>query len=377
MPRGRSKSPQGRGKGRKAKNGGKGKLAGKLAKAGKRGSILAGLGIRKKKKKLSKKQRARARARRLRKKEAKLLAKSQEEQLRKAVAVGDRATCAHVLEAISEGTGVDKIRADLNCTDGHGLTPLLSACLRGYARITKRLLLMNAGPDTKADKNGSTALMWASERGHLDVVIQLRGTDALEAAKEREEAKKKENIRFAISAAKKVDKDAKKDEIDPHWTANVNRVNSFGWTALMYASLNGHRDVVQALLDEPNGAEIDTTHKSTGNTALLWAARNGHMQVVQLLLERGANVLATNKAGDMAQHLAARNGHSEATLVLEGFAQAEMDRKLAEEQNEAASAGVTPAGSRPQSRQGDGNAANLIAQDGISGEGEKLQSGAW
>ena len=50
MPRGRSKSPQGRGKGRKAKNGGKGKLAGKLAKAGKRGSILAGLGIRKKKK---------------------------------------------------------------------------------------------------------------------------------------------------------------------------------------------------------------------------------------------------------------------------------------------------------------------------------------
>ena len=134
---------------------------------------------------------------------------------------------------------------------------------------------------------------------------------------------------------------------------------------------------MQALLDEPNGAEIDTTHKSTGNTALLWAARNGHMQVVQLLLERGANVLATNKAGDMAQHLAARNGHSEATLVLEGFAQAEMDRKLAEEQNEAASAGVTPAGSRPQSRQGDGNAANLIAQNGISGEGQKLQTGAW
>ena len=50
---------------------------------------------------------------------------------------------------------------------------------------------MNAGPDTKADKNGSTALMWASERGHLDVVIQLRGTDALEAAKRGRKQKRR------------------------------------------------------------------------------------------------------------------------------------------------------------------------------------------
>ena len=55
----------------------------------------------------------------------------------------------------------------------------------------------------------------------------------------------------------------------------------------MFASQNGHENVVKLLLD--NGANIDTKDKS-GATPLWTAAQNEHDNIVKLLIDKGANV---------------------------------------------------------------------------------------
>ena len=68
---------------------------------------------------------------------------------------------------------------------------------------------------------------------------------------------------------------------------NVNQVDS-GWTALMYASRNGHLDTVKLLID--NGADVNILTHMPPKTALSMAAYNKHADVIKLLLKNGADI---------------------------------------------------------------------------------------
>ena len=70
-----------------------------------------------------------------------------------------------------------------------------------------------------------------------------------------------------------------------------------GDTALHWAALNGHKDVVELLL--ANKAELDAKNNS-GDTPLHWAAQEGHKDVAELLLANKAKVDANNNCGDTA-----------------------------------------------------------------------------
>lgn len=64
------------------------------------------------------------------------------------------------------------------------------------------------------------------------------------------------------------------------------RKTSDGWTAFIYASINGFLNTITYL-----STQRVNIHRSdrTGRTALHWAARFNNIQVVQLLLELNLN----------------------------------------------------------------------------------------
>ncbi|NMG02069.1 ankyrin repeat domain-containing protein [Azoarcus taiwanensis] len=84
---------------------------------------------------------------------------------------------------------------------------------------------------------------------------------------------------------------------------NVLHRNLAGDSALMLATLGGHRDVVDELLDA--GAELN----HDGWTPLIYAAFQGHLDLVEKFIERGADVHALAPNESNALMFAARNGH--------------------------------------------------------------------
>lgn len=88
--------------------------------------------------------------------------------------------------------------------------------------------------------------------------------------------------------------------------AYVNAKDGNGFTALMTASVNGHKEVVELLLAK--GADVNYHFYSEPvkpyyTSALSLAAENGHRDVVELLLAKGAN------DDFSAMMVACRNGH--------------------------------------------------------------------
>ncbi|KKK72061.1 hypothetical protein LCGC14_2907670 [marine sediment metagenome] len=70
--------------------------------------------------------------------------------------------------------------------------------------------------------------------------------------------------------------------------ADVNVQNKWGETALMWASYEGHPEVVELLIER--GANINAMD-SNGYTALMWALKKGQTEAINLLKEAGARKL--------------------------------------------------------------------------------------
>ena len=88
-------------------------------------------------------------------------------------------------------------------------------------------------------------------------------------------------------------------------------------TALMWASGNGHLEIVRLLI-ERGGANVNAARTTDGATALLWASQEGHLETVRCLVERGgANVnAAATVNGCTALMSASWQGHLAIVLLL-------------------------------------------------------------
>ena len=94
---------------------------------------------------------------------------------------------------------------------------------------------------------------------------------------------------------------------------DANYVGKAGWTALIFASHNGHGEVVKLLIEK--GAEVNRTGKA-GVTALITASHKGRGEVVKLLIEKGAEVDLPDETGRTALMVATIHGHGEVVKLL-------------------------------------------------------------
>lgn len=144
------------------------------------------------------------------------------------------------------------------------------AAFNGYKNVIRRLITTHGSTINQPDENGTRALYWASERGHIDIVRLLLDNGA-----------------------------------------DVNAHGGRYGDALQAASEGGHLEAVQLLLD--NGANIEAADDD-GATPLWGAAWKGHKNVVQLLLDKG--VEASDKCGSTALQVAVYRCHEAVEGIL-------------------------------------------------------------
>ena len=138
-------------------------------------------------------------------------------------------------------------------------THLMHAARKGSTARVQYLLDRGAAVDA-VTVVGRTALMLASDSGHLETVRCLveRGG------------------------------------------ANVNAARtSDGMTALMYASEKGRLEIVRCLV-ERGGANVNAARDDDGVTSLMLASSRGHLETVCILLQHGENKHAASMFGSTA-----------------------------------------------------------------------------
>ena len=157
----------------------------------------------------------------------------------------DVVNCTALMHAAKEGhvsvvAYLAEKGSDINAVDEELYSPLHFAASRGHEAIVKYLLENGAEPNLLSDQLW-TPIMWAADNGELG------------------------NLKLLLSYDVELN----------HQSLNE------GWTALITASIQGHQDIVEALIDA--GADITIQDKS-GKSAFVHAAFARHKGISQILL---------------------------------------------------------------------------------------------
>jgi ankyrin repeat protein len=89
--------------------------------------------------------------------------------------------------------------------------------------------------------------------------------------------------------------------------------DSSGYSPLHWAAIDGHREVVELLLDR--GAEVNG-RTTFGNTPLHLASRAGRLEAAKLLIDRGADIHASTNTGITPLSEATTSGHADIANLL-------------------------------------------------------------
>lgn len=171
---------------------------------------------------------------------------------------------------------------------------LIAAAKRGDAAQVESLLERGAAVNAR-ELNGQltlmryTALMWASYKGHGNVVKVLiaRGADI--------SLRDSESRTSLMMAASGGHLDIVRMLADAG--ADIHARSNYSDTALFMAASGGHRAVLAWLIEK--GAAVDAA-SDTGETPLMAAALRGHTQAVEILMKKGARVDAIDGTGSTA-----------------------------------------------------------------------------
>lgn len=139
-------------------------------------------------------------------------------------------------------------------------------------KVDKVRALLELGRDTNAsDSNGKTALHWAVEKGHKEIVEMLVPV------------------------------------------TDVKISDDIGWTALHFAARNGNNELIQMLLKADAPVDPVDIH---GHTPLLLAASSGDVQAVKTLVTAKANISVEDQDNNTALHVVVLSGVIEVVKYL-------------------------------------------------------------
>lgn len=183
-----------------------------------------------------------------------------------------------------------KSGADAGAPDATGETPLMMAADRGDPKIVGSLLDKGAAVDARDPEYQQTALMFASRAGHSAVAQLLIKHGAQVDAQTRTGAVPA----FRTPASNSGSKGA--GIVRGGWPERGERDPTPGAkTPLLYASREGHLDIVALLLS--SGAKLEKAD-ADGVTPLLMAILNGQLTTARLLIDKGADVNASDWYGE-------------------------------------------------------------------------------
>jgi ankyrin repeat protein len=153
-----------------------------------------------------------------------------------------------------------------------------------------------------------TALMWAAEHGHVEVVRLLldRGADvnaisnvSMGALLYATEGGHEEVVSILLSRG-----------------ADISRRSFRGFNALRRASFHGHLGIVRQLLQHVTGRGLEE-RDDNGRTALWGACVQGHVEVARCLLLAGADYTIEDSYAVAAQQAALGHGRLACYRLLE------------------------------------------------------------
>jgi len=91
-------------------------------------------------------------------------------------------------------------------------------------------------------------------------------------------------------------------------------VDSNGWTALHHAAYNGDFESVQTLIEK--GRANVNAYSNQQKTALHFAALNNHPDIIELLIASGAEMEWVDEQKCTPLHLACKKGCLESVILL-------------------------------------------------------------
>ena len=193
--------------------------------------------------------------------------------------------------------------------------PIIEASKTGD--VERVASLLGSGTDINAaDSEGATALYWATYFGRASIVRDLLAAGADPNIKTRRNSTPLEVAIFCFrcrsGVAVKGQKDIAMMLLEHGADVNV-QSDDYGSSPLMLAAVEGHTEIVTALLEK--GANTALTNHA-GQTALISAAREGHVEVVKVLLAAGADANAKTPAGFSVLYGASMNGHDDIVRLL-------------------------------------------------------------
>ncbi len=229
-----------------------------------------------------------------------------EQQLIEAALKGDKQTCSRLLQ---EGTNI-------NAKDEKGNTALINATENGHINLIQFLCDQ---PHIDINAKGQlefTAFAVAVHEGQKEIVELLLAKPGIDV-----NARDKNQTTALIVAAAQNRKEIIQLLLNT-FDIDVNVANRLGHTALMAAAFNKSINAVQLLLTKPS---IDVNRTDcTGKTALIHAARTGAYEIVGLLLNqpsiainaRDKRISKDLKAGTALMYAVAKGYTSIAKLLL-------------------------------------------------------------